>query len=96
MKTLHVFCFVALACYGQLASSLMIYKPSGEFITIQETGYGYSVYDTEKRTITPITDTQDGYVIFPQDGEPTFIRMDPSEKHLEQELLIPTLIDDEL
>ena len=92
MKTLT---FAALLLYTQLASSLMIYKPSGEFINIRETGYGYSVYDTEKQTITPVTNTQDGYVIFPQNGEPTFIRMDPDEKRQQQELLLPILIDDE-
>ena len=96
MKKLLSLCFVLLSCYGQLASSITIYKPSGEFITIQETGYGFSVYDTEKKSITSVTDTQDGYVIFPQDGEPTFIRMDPSEKHLEEELVVPSVLDDDL
>ena len=95
MKTLHVFCFVALSCYGQLASSFTVFRPDG-LVQVQPTGHGFNVLDMRKNTITSVTKTSKGYVIFPQEGEPTFIRMNPGDELLEQELVIPSLADEDL
>ena len=95
MKTLLGFCFVVLLGYGQLASSFTVYRPDG-IVDVQQTGYGFNVIDLRKNEITAVSKTSRGYVIFPQEGEPTFIQMNPGDEALERELVIPAVADPDL
>lgn len=95
MKTLLGFCFVGLLCYGQLASSFIVYRPDG-IVDVAPTGHGFNVLDFNKNTITNVTRTGDGYVIFPPDGEPTFIKLTPGDEELERGNALPLLIDHDL
>ena len=92
MKTLA---FAGLLLYTQLASSFTVFRPDG-LVQVQPTGHGFNVLDLRKNTITNVTKTSKGYVIFPQEGEPTFIQMNPGDEVLEQELIIPSFADDDL
>ncbi len=95
MKNIFKLCFVALSVYGQLASAFTVFRPDG-LVQVQPTGHGFNVLDLRKNTITTVTKTSKGYVIFPQDGEPTFIHMNPGDEVLENELVIPSFADDDL
>ena len=86
---------VALLLWAQLASAFTVFRPDG-LVQVQPTGHGFNVLDMRKNTITSVTKTSKGYVIFPQEGEPTFIRMNPGNELLEQELVIPSLADEDL
>ena len=95
MKTLLGFCFVGLLCYGQLASSFTVYRPDG-MVDVQQTSYGFNVIDLRKSEVTMVSRTGTGYVIVPQSGEPTFIKLNPGDDPLEKEILLPSIIDDDL
>lgn len=95
MKTLLGFCFVGLLGYGQLASSFTVYRPDG-IVEVQQTSYGFNVIDLRKNQVTSVSRTGTGYVIVPQGEAPTFIKMNPGDEPLEKEILLPSIIDDDL
>ena len=100
MKTLFVapilfLWVVALLLWAQLASAFTVFRPDG-LVDVQPTGHGFNVIDLTKNKITSVTKTSDGYVIFPPDGEPTFIQMGPGDEEIERDIIIPTIVDDDL
>jgi hypothetical protein len=95
VKTLFGLCLLALSVYGQLASAFMVYRPDG-IVDVQPSGSGFNIIDLRKNEITSVTKSGNGYVIFPEKGEPTFIEMGPEDEQMERDILLPMLLDDEV
>lgn len=95
MKNVFKLCFLALSVYGQLASAFTVFRPDG-FVEVQPTSNGFDVVDMVHHNITSVTKSPNGYVIFPQDGAPTFIDMEPGESLMPPDMFLPILVDDDL